>query len=159
MEKFRRFLSDSRFLAACKIILGFLFVAAAAGKIIDPHTFAADVYSYMILPSALVPFFAATVPWIELAAGLLLILDIKAQSSALIINTMLIMFIAAILIALAQGVDIECGCFDLLFPEEKIGAVTIIRDLAMLVPGVIIMFFDKNDIGLYGLGKKKQEQQ
>ena len=156
MDKFVNFISNSRFLAVCKISLGAVFVLASLGKIIDPHTFASDVYSYAILPEALVPLFAATIPWMEFSAGLLLMLDIKAQSCALIINAMLVMFIAAILVALASGVEIACGCFDLLFPDEEVGWKTIVRDIIMLIPGVIIMIYDKNDIGLYGLRRKRR---
>ncbi len=154
MEKIKRVLNNKWFLGACRVLLGFLFVVASIGKIIDPHEFAKDVYSYAILPGLFVPAFAAIIPWIEFIAGILLMLNIKAQSNALIINGLLIMFLTAIAIDVARGIEISCGCFDFLFPEEEVGWKTILRDSVMLIPGVIILFFDKNEIRIPGLKRK-----
>jgi putative oxidoreductase len=139
----------SLFLILLKMSLGFVFVVASLGKIIDPAAFAADVYSYAILPSFIVPAFAALVPWIEFVAGALLMLDIAPKSNALIINLLLLSFIGAIALDLARGVEISCGCFDFLFPQEEIGLSTIVRDLIMLAAGVAIMFLDHNEIRMY----------
>jgi len=154
MKKIKELLSNKYLLYVLKLALGFVFVVASVGKIIDPAGFAKDVYSYVILPTAFVPFFAAVAPWVEFIAGILLMLDIMPRSNALIINGMLVAFIAAIAIDVYRGIEISCGCFDFLFPEEEIGINTIIRDIIMLAGGVIIMFFDHNEIKMYGMLKK-----
>ena len=156
MNIIKNFLSNKITLAVLKIGLGFVFIAASMGKIMDPQVFAKDVYSYVLLPPAMVPLFAYTVPWIEFFAGLLLMLDIAPQSCSLIINALLVMFISAIFIDIKRGIEIECGCFDFLFPKENIGWNTINRDIIMLVIGLIIMVFDKNDLKLYGLIRYKE---
>lgn len=155
MKSVKWFLSHKITLAVLKLGLGFVFIAASLGKIMDPQSFARDVYSYVLLPPGLVPLFAAVVPWIEFTAGLLLMLDIKPQSSAFIINGLLVMFVGAIMIDIHRGVEIECGCFDFLFPKEKIGWNTINRDLIMLAAGLVIMIFDENKIKMFGLIKAK----
>jgi uncharacterized membrane protein YphA (DoxX/SURF4 family) len=156
MDKIRWYLSHKITLAVLKLALGFVFIAASLGKIMDPQAFARDVYSYVLLPNAVVPLFAAITPWTEFVAGLLLMLDIMPKSCALIINGLLIMFIGAIFIDIYRGIEIECGCFDFLFPKEKIGWNTINRDIIMLVAGLIIMFFDHNKTNIHGLVRTKK---
>ncbi|PKL90649.1 MAG: DoxX family protein [Candidatus Goldiibacteriota bacterium HGW-Goldbacteria-1] len=154
MNKIKEIFSNKYLLYFLKLALGFIFVVASVGKIIDPAGFANDVYSYVILPSVFVPFFASVAPWVEFIAGILLMLDIMPRSNALIINAMLVAFIAAIAIDIYRGIEISCGCFDFLFPEEEIGINTIIRDIIMLAGGVIVMFFDHNEVKMYGMLKK-----
>ncbi|HDQ26218.1 MAG TPA: hypothetical protein ENN43_05665, partial [bacterium] len=146
MKTLEALLSHRITLYVLKISLGIIFVLASLGKIIDPQGFMNDVYSYVLLPTAIVPLFSATVPWIEFIAGMLLILDITPKSNAFIINALLMAFIVAILAAMARGIELSCGCFDLLFPDEEVGMKTIVRDIVMLVMGSIIMFFDHNEI-------------
>lgn len=154
MEKIKSFLANKYLLAACRILIGGVFVLASTGKIIFPHDFARDVYSYMMMPAVFVPAFAAILPWIEFSAGLLLLADIKPKSSAVIVMGLLVMFIAAILYTVANGIEISCGCFDILFPEEKAGWSTIIRDLIMMIIIAPVLFFDHNNVRIYGLLNK-----
>ncbi|MCE5300811.1 MAG: DoxX family membrane protein [Spirochaetia bacterium] len=156
MSKLRDIVSNKYILGALKLSLGFVFVVASLGKIIDPQGFARDVYSYVLLPMPLVDAFAAITPWIEFIAGLMLMLDIMPQSMSLIINAMLVMFITAIFVDINRGIEIECGCFDFLFPKEKIGWNTIYRDIIMLVAGTVIMLFDGNPVKMYGLICRKK---
>lgn len=155
MDFIKKILSNKWVLGVLKFSLGFVFVVASIGKIIDPQQFAKDVYSYVLLPNAVVPLFAAIVPWIEFFAGLLLMFDIMPKSNSLIICGLLVAFIFAIAIDVYRGIEISCGCFDFLFPEEKIGATTIIRDIILLIVGLIILFFDHNEIKIYGIVKNK----
>jgi uncharacterized membrane protein YphA (DoxX/SURF4 family) len=156
MNVIKYFLSNKTTLAVLKSVLGFIFVIASLGKIIDPAGFTNDVYSYVILPSSWVASFATVIPWIEFFAGLLLMLDVFPRSSVLIILGLLIAFITAIYLDVHRGVEISCGCFDFLFPKELIGWNTIWRDIIMFVTGVPILFFDHNSMKLYGMIKKKQ---
>ena len=157
MNIIKTFLSNKTTLAVLKLALGFIFVIASLGKIIDPAGFTNDVYSYVILPSSWVASFAAVIPWIEFAAGLLLMLDIFPRSSALIILGLLISFITAIYLDVHRGVEISCGCFDFLFPKELIGWNTIWRDIIMFAMGVPVLIFDHNGVKLYGLLDKKSD--
>ncbi len=149
----KKIFSNPVLLGILKLIVGFVFVVASLGKIIDPEGFAKDVYSYVILPSAIVPLFAAIIPWIEFMSGLLIMLDAWPKSNAFIINALLVVFIMAIVIDIYRGIEISCGCFDFLFPEEKIGWSTIARDFVLLIMGLIIMLFDHNKLKIYGLIK------
>lgn len=158
MNIIKKILLNKWFLGSMKISLGFVFIVASIGKIIDPQQFARDVYSYVLLPNAIVPLFAAVIPWIEFFAGLLLMFDITPKSNSLIICGLLIAFIFAIVIDISRGIEITCGCFDFLFPEEKIGMMTVIRDIILLIMGLTVLFFDHNEIKMYGIIKSKKSK-
>jgi uncharacterized membrane protein YphA (DoxX/SURF4 family) len=97
--------------AAARVILGGIFVYAAVGKIADPAGFAASVATYRILPYFPTYLVAATLPWLELFAGLLLVSGCKVKGGALVIAGLNLVFIAALASALLRGLDIDCGCF------------------------------------------------
>jgi len=89
-----------------------IFVVAAWPKIVDPPAFAHMIYNYKLVPGGLINFLAITMPWIEVVAGMALILGIWKREAAVLIGLMLLVFIAAIGINLAKGHAIDCGCFD-----------------------------------------------
>ena len=122
-----------------QLALGVFFVAAALPKIVDPPSFAHMIYNYRILPGVLVNLAALTMPWIELLAGLALILGIWRGTARTIVAGLLLTFITAIGINLARHNPIDCGCFDVTAAnktrEERIDDMhfVIYRDLGMLL--------------------------
>jgi len=88
-------------------------VAAAIPKIMDPPAFAHMIYNYKLAPGWAINALAITLPWVELLAGLALILGAWKRETAPLIGLLLLMFIAAVGINLARGHAIDCGCFDL----------------------------------------------
>jgi len=157
IDSARAFLSHPAVLAACKVFIGALFIISSATKIPDPARFADSIANYKILPDIFLMPMAYTVPWIQLIAGVALILDIYAQSSAFILCGLLVVYIAAITSAYIRGIDIECGCFDLLSQlglEDRVGIKAIVRDIIFLMfPGNVFLF-DKNSFSLYGIFKR-----
>jgi len=142
------------FLTVLKLGFGFIFIIASIGKIIDPAGFMEKVYEYSMLPDAFVPVFAYTLPWVEFIIGLLLMFDIYVQSAALIAIFSLIAFMIAIMVQVSRGVSMDCGCFDFMFPDEKTGWATISRDFIMICLASALLFFDKNELSVYGFVKK-----
>lgn len=122
-----------------QIALGALFVAAALPKIADPPSFAHMIFNYRILPAGLINISALTMPWVELLAGLALILGVWVRPARWLIAAMLVTFIIAISINLARGNNIDCGCFDVSAagktPEEQFRDMwlVIVRDIGMLL--------------------------
>ena len=88
-------------------------MAAAIPKIMDPPAFAHMIYNYKLAPGWAINALAITLPWVELLAGLALILGAWKRETAPLIGLLLLMFIAAVGINLARGHAIDCGCFDL----------------------------------------------
>lgn len=161
IERARAFLAHPGTLAFCKIFIGFLFILSSVTKIPETAKFADSIANYQLLPKAMLMPMAIIVPWIQMIAGIMIILDIYPRSSAFILSGLLVVYIIAIAQAWARGIDIECGCFDLLTQfglEERVGLEAIIRDLVFLLfPGNVFLF-DKNGVNLYGLFKPKKKQ-
>jgi hypothetical protein len=63
---------------------------------------------------------------------------------------MMVMFIAALAIALAQGLDMSCGCFASQGAqgEDPISGMTVLRDVGWLMLSVYVMLFDDSPIGI-----------
>ena len=95
----------------CQIAIGAIFLYAALPKIGDVSAFAKQVHNYRMVPIALENLFAMTLPWIELVAGLGLVLGIRARAGATLSAGLMVVFLVAIGQAVARGLDIECGCF------------------------------------------------
>lgn len=122
-----------------QIALGAIFVAAALPKIIDPPSFAQMIYNYRLLPGFALNPLALVLPWIELLAGLALILGIWRRTAAAFVGAMLLSFIIAIGINLARGHAVNCGCFEVnAAPKTREQLVSemrwvVIRDVGMLL--------------------------
>jgi putative oxidoreductase len=122
-----------------QIALGAIFVAAALPKIADPPSFAHMIYNYRILPAGLINISALVMPWVEIVAGLCLILGIWVKPARWIIGAMLVVFMVAITVNLVRGNAIDCGCFDLSAAgktyEERIRDMwlVLVRDAGMLL--------------------------
>ena len=153
-EKIADFLSNKYLLLALRLGVGFVFIIASIGKIIDPVKFMDKVYEYALLPDMFVPAFSYILPWIEFFTGLMLMLNIYAQSAAFICCGTLVAFITAIFVQISRGVSMDCGCFDFLIPDEQIGYTTIARDFSMLLVASVILVFDENKAKIYGLYDK-----
>jgi uncharacterized membrane protein YphA (DoxX/SURF4 family) len=121
-----------------QIALGAIFVVAAIPKLTDPPSFAHMIYNYKLVPSPLVNITALVMPWVEILAGLALILGVWTRPARTIVALMLITFIIAISINLLRDNAIDCGCFDVsaanLTHEERIRDMwmVILRDVGML---------------------------
>ncbi|MBV8519389.1 MAG: DoxX family membrane protein [Acidobacteria bacterium] len=122
-----------------QLALGAIFVVAALPKIADPPAFAHMIYNYRILPGGFINLAAITMPWVELFAGLALILGVWTRAARWIITALLVTFMVAITINLARGNAIDCGCFDVSAAgrtyEERLADMRFVlfRDTGMLL--------------------------
>ena len=141
----KKLLSNSYLLFFFRIVLGVLFIYAGAEKISDPSGFSTSISNYKLLPIYTVNFFAISMPWIELVAGILLVFGIAVKENAFIINAMLIVFIVAISISLARGLSIDCGCFG---KGNQIGIQKLIENSLMFFAGVLLILYDSKILAL-----------
>ena len=138
--------------------LGLLFVGACLHKIADPQSFAVDIATYDILPLPLVNLAAITLPWIELAAGAMLIAGWRVRTASLLIAGMMVVFLAALAVALARGLDMSCGCFASQgADEDPISRLTILRDLGWLGLALFVLVFDRGLVGIDRLLQRRSE--
>ena len=122
---------------ACRLVLGAVFLLACVHKIVDPESFARAIANYQLVPGPLVHGLAITLPWIEfvLAMALWFVPGFRKPAAALM-GLMLIVFTGAMVINLARGLDIACGCFTA--REDPLGWGNVVRNLSTLfVAGVV----------------------
>jgi len=134
-------LLDNRWLVlGCRLLLGAVFVYASWDKIQHPAAFAKQVYNYQMLPVVPSNLFAMTLPWIELFAGVALIIGVLKRESSLLLSILLVFFIGAISINLYRGVNLDCGCFSTAEGEGRsIGLHTVAQDVGLLAAGLVVL--------------------
>ena len=129
-----------------RVVLGLVFVYAAWVKLFGPHwswpprlepweLFALAISSYDILPLKAVELVARTLPWLELAIGLMLLAGRGLRLSATATSLLLLVFFGLMVRAFSQGKEISCGCFG---PGEIISAWTLLRDGSMLAGALLL---------------------
>lgn len=123
-----------------RIGLGTLFVVAGIGKIADPTGFAAIVANYRILPSSLVAPTAVVLPWVETLSGLALLGGRLGRGGALLINLLMLVFLAVTLYNAYRGLNVACGCFSLSAEAPSNLALTVVRNLFIFAAGTWLLF-------------------
>jgi putative oxidoreductase len=127
---------------AIRLGLGALFVYAGLMKLRDPGEFAIEIANYRLLPG-LAPYGAVMLPTVEIVAGLGAIVLPRTwrRAAALVIAGLMLMFTVAVSVALARGINIDCGCFG--GDSSPITALTLLRDLAMLGGASALVLLDR----------------
>jgi uncharacterized membrane protein YphA (DoxX/SURF4 family) len=133
-----------------RLLLGGIFIYAGYAKIFLPimHPrppigvalafFALQVGSYQILPPWGVNFVAHTLPFAEIALGLLLIIGWQLRIWAALSTLLMLGFFAAVVRSYAAGMQINCGCFA---TPEPLTIATVIRDGALAALAVAMTVF------------------
>ncbi len=139
MDALVRLLRRPLVVRASGIVVGLLFVWAALAKVGDVGALATEVHNFRILPVWSENLLAMVLPWIELAAGVSLVVGVRPRSGALVAAGLLAVFVVAILAAMARGLNFECGCFGTT-AAGRVGLSILARDLAVLaLSGVALL--------------------
>jgi len=93
-----------------RIGVGALFILAGAAKAYDPGTFATEIQRYNLVPWIPGALAAIYLPWLEILAGLLLVLKRFERGALLLITCLLVVFTLALASATLRGLSIDCGC-------------------------------------------------
>lgn len=126
--------------------LGGLFCLAAFKKLQDPQSFAEAIKGFRVVDHVelgnLVVSAAFVLPWVEMVAGVMLILGLWTRAAALTVFLALGAFIAGLLSVIIRKLDASCSCFgDLnLFCGAKVGWCQVIRNLVMLLPAAYLIW-------------------
>ena len=143
----KKIFNNKYLLLSIRIFLGFVFVFAAITKVTDPIGFSQSIYNYKLMPDFTINFLAIAFPWIELVAGILLIFGIAVKENSAILSSLLFVFIIAIIISIARGLNIDCGCFGTV-EGSKVGLLKILENTVLLIIGLILMKFDSKFLSL-----------
>ena len=117
-------------LRTLEVVLGGLFFYAGLQKVLHPDEFAEAVLAYQLLPESLVGVAVAGLPWLEVAAGLCLVAGLKRRSCLLLLAGLVAGFLVVILITMARGLKIDCGCG--LFFQRQVGLGVVLEDLFLV---------------------------
>lgn len=136
-----------------RVFIGGYFVVAAVPKIIEPLAFATSIMHYGLLPSWSVNAVALVLAWLELLAGVGLIMGIRTRVHSLLCGGMLLVFTLAVAYAVVLGLKIDCGCFGESGGEE-VSWIKVAKNSAMILGCVYLWWSPRSmfsfDYGLWG---------
>ena len=119
-----------------RVTIGAVFLYAAYTKLRDPWAlFAMSVDSYKILPEWAVLAVARTLPWFELALGVVLISGLTLRYASVAAAALLTVFFTLMIVSYARGLTVDCGCFG---PGEALGPKTLLRDGTLLSLAIVL---------------------
>lgn len=120
-----------------RLVLGAVFLYAAYTKLRQPWLlFAMSIDSYQLLPEWAVLFLGRTLPWTELALGLLLITGLALRYTSAAATSLLGLFFAVMLRSYIKGLGIDCGCFGV---GEALSPMTLARDGLLLTASASVL--------------------
>lgn len=96
---------------AGRLVLAAVFAAAAVTKIGDPPAMVRAVRAYQLVPEVAVRPLAYSLPYVELALAVLLLLGLGVRYAAAVTGLLLVVFLVGVASAWARGLRIDCGCF------------------------------------------------
>ena len=93
------------------LLLSYLFVVGGCQKLGDPANFQHVVSDYKIFQETWSPLLARLLPFIEVCAGLALLVPVVRGTALVLLAALLATYTAAIAINIFRGrLDIDCGC-------------------------------------------------
>jgi uncharacterized membrane protein YphA (DoxX/SURF4 family) len=123
-----------------RLLLGALFCYAGLVKALDVVAFAGSVANYQLLPYQLNFLVAALLPYVEMAAGLLLLLGRQVRPAVLLIAGMNAVFMVALLSVILRGLDIDCGCFRPAGEGHTSAQMALLRDAGIMLLALVTWF-------------------
>lgn len=94
----------------CRLLVGGCFLYAGAAKAFDPRAFAGEIAAYRLFPHLFNLLIAATLPWIEIVTGALVLGGRKLLPAAWVLVVLEALFAVILLSAIVRGLNIDCGC-------------------------------------------------
>ena len=94
-----------------RLVVGGVWVFAAALKLPDPAQSVSAVRAYQLLPGSLVTPVGQLLPVIEVVVGVMLVLGLLTRGAAVVSSVLFVAFIIGIASVWARGINIDCGCF------------------------------------------------
>jgi len=137
---------------AARLLLAGVWAWAAVAKISDPDAAVRAVLAYQLLPEALVRPVAWGLPFAELALALLLAVGLATRLAAAVSAVLLGLFMIAIALAWARGLQIHCGCFGGGGPATSVQARDylgeLVRDAGLLAVAVLLAWRPQSRLAL-----------
>ncbi|MBI4466825.1 MAG: DoxX family protein [Acidobacteria bacterium] len=122
----------------CRLALAGVFLLAGFSKVYPAgraFSFEMTLSTYQLLPVWGVIVVARTLPWLEMGLALVLLLGWKPRYVVTFTALLLTLFMAAMGITYARGIEANCGCFGL---GEPISPATLARDSVFLLMAIYL---------------------
>jgi uncharacterized membrane protein YphA (DoxX/SURF4 family) len=132
-----------------RLALALVFVYAGAVKMQDVVVFASHVAAYQILPYAMNYLVAATLPYVEFLAGILLLLNVRVRPALAVVGSMTLVFMVALTSVWLRGLEIDCGCFDPGGGQDVTAGVALMRDVGLMVLVVLTWWLRSRETEKY----------
>ncbi len=116
-----------------RLALAAVFLYAGFIKADNPVAFAGQVANYQLLPYAWNYLVAATLPYLELLCGVLLLLNQRVRPAVLILFLLNLVFMLALSSVIARGLDIDCGCFNPDATTKTSPVMALWRDVGLML--------------------------
>ena len=124
-----------------RLILGAVFIYAAYTKLRQSWLlFALSIDSYQLLPEWAVFALVRTLPWLELALGVLLIAGVALRFLSVVATAILGLFFTVMLVSYFRGAGIDCGCFGV---GEALSVKTLLRDGVLLAAAISLVILSR----------------
>lgn len=130
--------------------LGLAFAVAGLSKLRDLRAFTEAVFGYKLVSDRVGVLIARLLPPTEAALGLLLLLGLAGREAAAAIGVLLAVFTGAIVINLARGREIDCGCVGS-GVTQTITWFTVIRNICLLGAAAVVVSANPVSLGLDSL--------
>jgi uncharacterized membrane protein YphA (DoxX/SURF4 family) len=119
-----------------RIVLGCVWLYAAYAKFRESWlVFAMSIDAYRMLPQWAVLAVARSLPWIELAIGILLVAGLALRYVSIAGAAILSVFFCVMAVARSRGLGIDCGCFG---PGDTLSGWTLLRDGTLLAAAITL---------------------
>ncbi|HVS74568.1 MAG TPA: MauE/DoxX family redox-associated membrane protein [Candidatus Acidoferrales bacterium] len=138
------------FLLLGRLFLGGLLIYSGYTKLfvpgMKPHPpvgvalalFATQIDSFQLLPPWAVTRLAHTLPFVEIALGILLVIGWRLRIWSSLASVLLLGFLGVVIRSYALGLQINCGCFG---PGEALTIKTVLRDAALAAVSLLLTVF------------------
>lgn len=120
----------------CQTAIAIVLLLAALTKIGEAGIFARQIHYYRLVPFGLENLIAITLPWIELVMALAILLRLDPRAGALAGAWLMGLFVLIVGIAVARGLDIECGCFGTA-NAAHVGLAKLLENTGLLAVAVV----------------------
>jgi len=112
------------------VVIGLVFVVAGLAKVGDPAAFASQIHNFRLAPIWSENLIAVCLPWIEIVAGVALLLGVRRRAGAWITAGLMIAFTVAVIQALLRGLDVDCGCFGTA-DASRVGLIKLVENAGL----------------------------
>lgn len=116
---------------------------AGASKLVDPAAFAAAILNYKLVSPLVAGVVAVYLPWLELVVACGLIVRKTLRAAWLLALLVMAGFTLLLLVTVARGIDVRCGCFGSAAGQGTTAGWAVLRNGVLIA----LLLFGRKTIG------------